>query len=321
MSAQSELQTRLKRRVDSLRNGPEVESSLFETMASIPSLVFIVGLFGFPIAFLGYVSVTQNTLSLVKPVTFVGVQNYLYVLTDGAFWEYFGNTVFFGVATIAIGLPIQLGIALMLNIDLPYQRAWQTLIIVPWAVPHVITTTLWRMLFNPTFGAINWMLQSIGVISGPINWFGGKWVAFFTIIATDIWIRTPLVVLILLAGLQTIPEEQYEAARMDGAGIWDRFWHVTLPGLRSALITVLVLRVILALRAFDIVYAMTLGGPGDATTVVGIDIFERLIKFGEVSYAAAEAVVLVALIYLIIGIAVYLFPSYRSESRPDVEEA
>ncbi len=321
MSVQSELHSRLKRRFDSLRGESGVESTLFETMASLPSLLFIVGLFGFPIAFLFYVSVTQNTLSIVKPVTFVGVQNYVSVLTEAAFWEYFGNTVFFGVATIAIGLPIQLGIALMLNIDLPYQRAWQTLIIVPWAVPHVITTTLWRMLFNPTFGAINWILQTIGLISAPINWFGGKWVAFFTIIATDIWIRTPLVVLILLAGLQTIPEDQYEAARMDGAGIWDRFWHVTLPGLRSALITVLVLRVILALRAFDIVYAMTLGGPGDATTVVGIDIFERLIKFGNVSLAAAEAVVLVGLIYLIIGIAVYAFPNYQSDTRPDGEEA
>lgn len=311
------VQSRLKRGFETFRSDEQLESSRFETLASLPSLVFIVGLFGFPILFLLYVSVTQNVLSIVRPVEFVGLDNYVQVLSSAQFWEYFGNTVFFGVATIAIGLPIQLGIALMLNTDLPYQRLWQTLIIVPWAVPHVITTTLWRLLFNPTFGAINWILTSIGLISGPINWFGGKWVAFFTIIATDIWIRTPLVVLILLAGLQTIPEDQYEAARMDGAGMWDRFIHVTLPGLRPALITVLVLRVILALRVFDIVYAMTLGGPGDATTVIGIDIFERLINFGQVSLAAAEAAVLVLLIYAMIVIALWLFPSYQSEAREE----
>jgi ABC-type sugar transport system permease subunit len=311
------VQSRLKRGFELFRNDEQMESSRFETLASLPSVVFIVGLFGFPIAFLLYVSVTQNVLSIVRPVEFVGLDNYAQVLTSAEFWEYFGNTVFFSAATIAIGFPIQLGIALMLNTDLPYQRAWQTLIILPWAMPQVITTTLWRLLFNPTFGAINWILNSIGLISGPINWFGGKWVAFSTIIATDIWIRTPLVVLILLAGLQTIPKEQYEAARMDGAGTWDRFVHVTLPKLRPAIITVLVLRVILALRVFDIVYAMTLGGPGDATTVIGIDIFEKLINFGQVSLAAAEAAVLVLLIYVMIGVAVYLFPSYQSEAREE----
>lgn len=313
------VQTRLKRGFEWFREDEQLESSRFETLASLPSLVFIVGMFGFPIVFLLYVSVTQNVLSIVRPVEFVGLDNYAQVLTSASFWEYFGNTVFFGIATITIGLPIQLGIALMLNTDLPYQRAWQTLIILPWAVPHVITTTLWRLLFNPTFGAINWILGTIGLIADPINWFSGKWVAFFTIIATDIWIRTPLVVLILLAGLQTIPEEQYEAARMDGAGMWDRFIHVTLPGLRPALITVLVLRVILALRVFDIVYAMTLGGPGDATTVIGIDIFERLINYGQVSLAAAEAAVLVLLIYAMIVIALWLFPSYQSEARENAE--
>lgn len=315
------VQSRLKRGFETFRGDEQLESSRFETLASLPSLVFIVGLFGFPILFLLYVSVTQNVLSIVRPVEFVGLDNYVQVLSNAAFWEYFGNTVFFGIATITIGLPIQLGVALMLNTDLPYQRVWQTLIIVPWAVPHVITTTLWRLLFNPTFGAINWILSSIGLISGPINWFGGKWVAFFTIIATDIWIRTPLVVLILLAGLQTIPKGQYEAARMDGAGMWDRFVHVTLPGLRPALITVLVIRVILALRAFDIVYAMTLGGPGDATTVIGIDIFQKLINFGQASLAAAEAAVLVVLIYAMIIVAIYLFPSYQSGAREGGGEA
>jgi multiple sugar transport system permease protein len=171
---------------------------------------------------------------------------------------------------------------------------------------------LWKLLFNPSFGAINWTLREIGLIAGPINWFSGKWVAFFTIIITDIWIRTPLVVLILLAGLQTIPDDLYEAARIDGAGIWEQFRHVTLPMLRPALMTVLVIRIILALRAFDIIYAMTLGGPGNATTVIGLDIYQNLIVFGNVSYSAAEAMILVVIIYALLGVAIWAFPNTRS---------
>lgn len=309
MSAQSKLKAGFGR----IRSDSEIRSTAFETLVSLPSLAFVISMFGFPIALLFYISMTQNSMSIVQPTEFIGVGNYAAVLTDPGFWEFFGNTIFFSIATISIGLPIQLGVALMLNADLPYRRVWQTLVILPWAVPQVISATLWRLLFNPTFGSINWILQTVGLISGPINWFGGKWIAFFTVIMTDIWIRTPLVVLILLAGLQTIPDEQYEAARMDGAGVWDRFVHVTLPMLRPALITVLVLRVILALRVFDIIFAMTVGGPGNSTTVVGIDIWENLIKFGNTGFAAAEAVVLVAIIYAVIAIAVYLFPSYRNE--------
>lgn len=313
------VQSKLKAGLGSLRSESELRSTTFETLVSLPSLIFVLAMFGFPIVFLFYIAMTQNAMSIVKPTEFVFFENFVTVLTDVDFWEFFGNTIFFGIATIGLGFPIQLGVALMLNADLPYRRAWMTLIILPWAVPHVITTTLWKLLFNPTFGVINWILESIGLISGPVNWFGGKWVAFFTIIMTDIWIRTPLVVLILLAGLQTIPDEQYEAARIDGAGIWDRFVHITLPMLRPAIITVLILRVILALRAFDIIFAMTVGGPGDSTTVVGIDIWENLIPFGNTAYAAAEAVVLVLVIYIVIGIAIYIFPSYQSQE--DAEEA
>lgn len=280
---------------------------------SLPSLLYILLLVGFPILYLLYVSVTKNMFSIVEPTTVVGLDNYVTILTNKSFWVYLGNTLFYAFISVFGGLVIQLGIALMLNTDLPYQRAWQTLILVPWAVPHVITAQLWKLLFNPTFGAINWFLLELGVISSGINWFSGKWVAFFTIIVTDIWIRTPLVVLILLAGLQTIPDELYEAARIDGAGIWDRFIHITLPQLRSALIVALVIRTILALRAFELIYAMTLGGPGDATTVIGLDIWQRLMKFGEPGTAAAEAVILVAIIYSLIALAVHLFPDANME--------
>lgn len=309
------VQTKLIDRINPFSGEHDQDSTLFESAMSIPSLLFVVGMFGFPILFLFYTSLHVDVLSVVRPARFVGMENYVTVLSGQKFWLYFANTLFFGVVSIGAGLVLQLGVALMLNTDLPFRRVWQALIILPWAVPHVITTMLWKLLFNPTFGAINWALLELGLITGPINWFSGKWVAFFTIIITDIWIRTPLVVLILLAGLQTIPDDMYEAARIDGAGLWNQFRHVTLPMLRPALITVLVIRIILALRAFDIIYAMTLGGPGDATTVIGLDIYQNLIIFGDVSYAAAEAMILVLVIYILLGVAIWLFPSTRSGER------
>ena len=290
------------------RESPD-RSEWFETALTLPSLLYVVLVAGFPILFLAYASVHSGMLSIVEPVTFVGLQHYVTLLTSPAFWTYFGNTLFFSVVSVGGGMILQLGIALMLNTDLPYRRAWQTLILLPWAVPHVITAQLWRLLFNPTFGAINWMLLELGVIGSQIQWFSGKWVAFATIIITDVWIRTPLVVLILLAGLKTIPEEQYEAARMDGAGVVGRFIHVTLPQLQSTLIVALVIRMILALRAFELIYALTLGGPGNATTVVGLDVWQRLIQYGSAGIAAAEAMILVFTIYGLIGLAVAVFPN------------
>lgn len=301
MSTQSDLHNWLTRKADRI----PVVSDMFATLMSIPSFLYVVLLALFPILFLVAASTTRGMLSITEPLRFVGFNNYITILTNPNFWGYFGNTVFFATVSVIGGMILQLGIALLLNTDLPYRRAWQTLILLPWAVPHVITAQLWKLLFNPTFGAINWLLLEIGIVNEGIQWFGSKWVAFSTIIITDIWIRTPLVVLILLAGLRAIPEEFYEAARMDGAGILDQFIHVTLPQLRSALLVALVIRLILALRAFELIYAMTLGGPGDSTTVIGLDVWQRLIQYGEPGIAAAEAILLVVTIYTLIGVAIY----------------
>jgi ABC-type sugar transport system permease subunit len=310
------IRSKLEQRSGFIESLPSIHGDsrdTFETALTLPSLLYVLLLAGFPVLFLLYVSMSRDLLSIVESPQFVWLKNYIVILTSPEFWGYFGNTIFFASVTVLGGMVLQLGIALMLNTDLPYRRVWQTLILLPWAVPHVITAQIWKLLFNPTFGAINWFLLETGLIEARIHWFAGKWVAFSTIIITDIWIRTPLVVLILLAGLETIPDEYYEAARMDGAGVWDRFVHITLPQLRSALIVALVIRLILALRAFELIYAMTLGGPGNATTVVALDIWERLIQYGSAGLAAAESVILVLVIYGLIAVAVYAFSSVEAE--------
>lgn len=277
-------------------------SAYFPYLMSIPSFLWVMVVVGFPAIYLVYLSLTRNALSIIKPVEFVGLENVVRVLSAPDFWIVFAQTWVYAIGVVGVGLPFQILLTLGLNADLPYKRAWQTLIILPWAIPFVISTLIWRLMFNPQFGIINWMLIEIGLVSGPINWFSSQPTAFFTVILTTIWINTPLAVLILLAGLQNIPPRLYEAARLDGAGIWGRFRHVTLPLLRPAIVTVLMIQSLLALRGFDIIFAMTNGGPGTATTVIAIDVYRQLVRFGNTSYASAESLVLIVMILVVLGV-------------------
>lgn len=278
------------------RRSSELVSAYFEYVMTLPSFVYIMLVVGFPALYLVYLALMTNVTSIVRPAEFVGAENLIRVLRNPEFWEYFGNTLIYASASVFGGLAIQLGIALTVNTDLPYQRLWQALVLVPWGIPRVISSMMWRLMFNPNFGVINYTLIQIGIVDAPIQWFSTQAAAFATVIVTNIWGSTPLSVLILLAGLQNIPDGMYEAARVDGAGTWARFRHVTLPMLRPAIITVIVLQGLLAMRGFEIIYAMTSGGPGDATTVIAIDIFNNLIRFGNTEYAAAESLILVVMI-------------------------
>ena len=291
-----------------------IASDYFQHLMTLPSFVYIAVLIGAPALYLVYLSMTEHFFSVIRETEFVGVSNYVAVLSSPEFWMYVGNTVFYAVAVVGGGIVLQIGIALALNTDLPYKRVWQTLIILPWAIPFVVSTLLWKLMFNPQFGLINYILMELGLIAGPIGWFGGKWIAFFTVIMTTIWINTPLAVLILLSGLNTIPDRLYEASVIDGAGPWHRFRHVTLPMLRPALMSVLLIESLLALRGFEIIFTMTKGGPGNATTVIAIDIYRELIRYGNVAYAAAESVILITMIlgllYLIVK---YFSADYETE--------
>jgi multiple sugar transport system permease protein len=289
--------------IDGVRSRISAASvNAFEQAMSLPSFLYVMLVIGFPTVYLIYLAVMENVAGLISQPEFVGLAHITAVLSDQAFWVYFLNTIIYAVAVVFGGLLISLGITLALNVDLPYRRFWQTLVILPWAVPFVLSTLMWKLMFNPQFGLINYLLIEIGLINAPINWFAGQWTAFFTVIITTIWINTPLSVLILLAGLQNIPDRMYEAARLDGAGVLNRFRHVTLPLLRPAIVTVLLIQSLLALRGFDIIFAMTGGGPGTATTVIAIDIYNNLIQYGNIGYAAAEGLVLIVIVLLALGL-------------------
>jgi ABC-type sugar transport system permease subunit len=281
-----------------------VNSLSFDKLLLLPSVAYITVIIGVPALFLAYLTLTQDVFSLFLETKFVGLENIISVLTSGDFWLFTGNTLLYTAGVIGIGIPVQLGIAIALNTDLPYRRVWQTLLLIPWTIPFVISTVMWKLMFIPEFGVINHMLLEVGLINQQIQWFSGTGTAYFTAIITTIWIMTPLGTTILLAGLESIPDNLYEASYIDGAGLWNQFRHVTLPLLRPALTAVLVIESMLALRGFEIIYTMTRGGPGRSTTVVAIDIYRQMIRNGNAHYAAAEGLILVVLILIVLGIIV-----------------
>lgn len=294
-----------KNRFQNIRTRISSWSSLsFDKLLLMPSVVYIAVIIGAPGLFMIYLTMTQDVFSLFLDTKFVGLQNIIAVLTAGDFWLFTGNTLLYTAGVIGIGLPLQLGIAIALNTDLPYRRVWQTLLLVPWTIPFVISTVMWKLMFIPEYGVINHLLIEAGIVQQQIQWFSGTWTAFFTAIVTTIWIMTPLGTTILLAGLESIPDNLYEASYLDGAGLWNQFRHVTLPLLRPALTAVLVIESMLALRGFEIIYTMTGGGPGTATTVIAIDIYQEMIENGNPHYAAAEGLILVVMILIVLGIIV-----------------
>lgn len=281
-----------------------LSSLSFDKLLLLPSVVYITIIIGAPALFLIYLTLTQDVFSLFLDTRFVGFQNIVSVLTTGDFWSFTANTLLYTAGVLGIGIPLQLGIALALNTDLPYRRVWQTLLLIPWTIPFVISTVMWKLMFVPQFGVINYLLIESGLIEQQINWFSGTWTAYLTTIIPTVWIMTPLGTTILLAGLESIPDDLYEAAYIDGAGLWNQFRHVTLPLLRPALTAVMVIQAMLALRGFEIIYTMTGGGPGTATTVIAIDIYQEMIQNGNSHYAAAEGLILVVMILIVLGIIV-----------------
>ena len=201
-----------------------------------PVFVFLCAVVVFPLSHAFWTS-----LHRVRGLnsTFVGTQNYQKVLGDDAFWHSLGVSLEFTVACVALHIAIGLGLALLLN-ELRFARtALRIAFLTPWMVAPAVGATIWLWLLEPQFGVVNYLLQAAGVLREKVAWLGEPAPAFASVVAVDVWRGVPFVMLLMLAGLQTIPREQYEAAAMDGASAWQRFRYVTLPNLRYLLVVAL----------------------------------------------------------------------------------
>ena len=241
---------------------------------------------------------------LTQQWVFVGLQNYLEILPDPEFIAAFGRTAYFAGVTVAGGLILGMAMALVLNQDFPGRNFLRSVVLVPWAMAPVAVGVLWGWMFNGEYGTLNAILFDLGLIDRPIHWLADGDIAFNLVALVHVWNQAPLASLLILAGLQSIPDNLHRAARIDGAGAIRRFFSITLPWLRPMLLLILILTTINSIMAFDLFWIMTRGGPGSATTVfswMGYAYAFQFFKFGE-----GAAILYVLTILCLILAALYL---------------
>ncbi|AMJ62916.1 carbohydrate ABC transporter permease [Bosea sp. PAMC 26642] len=264
-----------------------------------PALLILVALLIYPLGDVIRLSFHESNL---QRETWVGFGNYAALLKDPLFWKAFWQTVVFTVFSVALHLVIGLGLALLLNMQIndTFRSIARGLLIVPWLLAPTVAGMIWVLMLAP-FGVLNGLLVSIGLIdpNASVAWLGDPSTALGSVTAMNVWRAFPFFMVMLLAGLQAVPKQLYEAADIDGATMWQQFWHITLPQLRGVITTVVLLDSIWTFRAFDPVFVMTGGGPAHSSEVLAsaiyFDGFQKL-RFG---YASAQAVVMFLVLFVV----------------------
>lgn len=264
-----------------------------------PSMLILVALFIYPLWEVVRLSLHQGGL---RNEVWVGLGNYATLITDPLFWQAFRHTVSFTFFSVLLHLVIGLALALLLNMRLngAFQSLARGILIVPWLLAPTVAGMIWVLMLAP-FGVINGILTSLGLLDpgATISWLGSPTTALHSVTAMNVWRAFPFFMVMLLAGLQAIPRELYEAAQIDGASLWQQFWNITLPQLRGVIMTIVLLDSIWTFRAFDPVFVMTGGGPAHASevlaTVIYFDGFQKL-NFG---YASAQAIVMFIVLFIV----------------------
>lgn len=199
------------------------------------------------------------------PKKLVGFRNYARIFTNPNFWKALMFTLLFGLATVVLEAIFGLIFALLLNETFPGRGIMRAVILIPWAIPTIVSAKIWKLMYEYTYGVINFLITTLGFSADKINWLGTTNSAFWSLVISDVWKTTPFVVIILLAGLQAIPRDLYKQARVDGAKMFKRFRSITLPLVAPVLLIALIFRTIDAIRIFDLVYVLTGGAPGGST--------------------------------------------------------
>jgi ABC-type sugar transport system permease subunit len=254
-----------------------------------------------------------HNVDYLNPVTmgtFAGVANYDKLFTDNQFVPALIHTIGFTVVSVAVETLIGLALALALNRAFPGRGLVRAAVFIPWAIPTVVSAQLWKAMFDPQNGFVNYLLTELHLPLAGTAWLGGTWTAWAAILVADAWRNTPFMAIVLLAGLQVIPHDIYEAARIDGAGAWRTFWRLTMPLLKPALMVALIFRTLQSFLIFDVVYNMTGGGPGNSTSVLSYLDWQAFLTDSDFGYGGAIAVALV--VFALIIAAAYV-RAFRTE--------
>ncbi|OSQ42698.1 carbohydrate ABC transporter permease [Thalassospira sp. MCCC 1A01428] len=272
-----------------------------------PMIVMILGVSGYPLIKTVYYSMTGA--KLVAPEltdNWVWFHNYIRALSSANFREAIWHTTYFAVISVGVEMIIGVMVALLLNEVFVGRTLLRAMLILPLALPTVVNAMMWRLIYNPDFGALNALLVQFGMLDAYRSWLGDPATALDMVIVADVWKNFPLVALIALAALQTVPKDLYEAATLDGAGMWNRFWRITLPAIMGPLSVALVLRTIEAFKVFDIIYVMTRGGPASSTKTVSFYVYQEAFAYMRVGSGASYALIVVLISACLIAGYMYL---------------
>jgi len=257
-------------------------------------LIFMI----IPIIFTFYISF--HDWGILGAPVFIGFQNFVKLFSDKVFWTSLGNTVYYTAATVPLSAAFGLLGAILLNRKIPLRPIFRTIFFAPVVVSMTAAGLIWTWMFNPHYGLFNEILSYFGI--GSVDWLTSTTWAMPAIIITTLWLRIGYCLVIYLAGLQAVPDSLYEAADMDGANDWQKFWRITLPMIKPTTVFIIVMEVIHGFMVFDLIYTMTNGGPGFSTTVIVQYIYQKAFVEGDMGYASAIGTVFFLIIMVLTAI-------------------
>ncbi len=262
--------------------------SRFALMILAPAAVVIFGVVLAPLVTTFVYSLKNMELISEERGRFLGLANYVQVLRSSWFWQALGRTLYFTAVSVAAETVLGLAAALLLDTRFVGVRFLRVLVIVPWAIPGIVNASIWKWIYNADYGVLNAVLTRLHLMGQYRAWLSDPFLAMNMVIIADVWKMTPFAIVFLLAALQFINRSLYEAATVDGAGAWKRFWYVTLPYLVPTLSVVVIMRTVEKFKAFDIFYVITRGGPSNGTKVL---VYEAYLKaFSNLQYSISSTV-------------------------------
>lgn len=280
------------------KEGQEMNESWFDRnlkwIYTMPAVAFVLIMMLFPILYTVRISFFEWSMSATTPPKWVGLSNYITLLSDGRFWHAVSNTFYFTIASLVLETVLGVAIALLLYRDFRGKNLVKTLFLLPMVATPVAMGLVWMLIYEPTIGFANTLLKSLGL--DPLLWLASTSQVIPSLVIVDVWEWTPMIALIIMAGLSTLPKDPYESADVDGASTWQKFVYITLPLLRPTIIVAVMLRLIDALKTFDIIYATTQGGPNLASETLNIYGYVLGFQYFKLGMASSLLVIFFAIV-------------------------
>jgi len=267
----------------------QVERKVFPYIIAAPAIICLSLVVISPL--IKGISLSFFSVKFAENAPFIGLKNYIRLFRSADFWHSLKITIIYSAVSVTGTFCLGLLLASLVNMQFRGRTIVRVILTLPWAVSDIAAAIIWGWMFDYQFGVLNYLLKILHVIKEPVQWLLNPHVALWSALMASIWKSFPLSMLILLAGLQAIPKEQYEAAIVDGAGRLQRFWYITLPGLRPTASILLLLSIVWSFRSFALIWALTQGGPMRATETIAIGVYKNAFNYYDMSYASALGVI------------------------------